>query len=47
MENYGLIVRELRTRAKLSIRTAAEKLGRSTGWLSEIENGKPLNFFMR
>ncbi len=38
MENHGLIIRHLRALASLSVREAARKIGRSTGWLSEIEN---------
>jgi transcriptional regulator with XRE-family HTH domain len=38
MEKHGLIIRHLRTLASLSVRDAARKIGRSTGWLSEIEN---------
>lgn len=38
MENYGVIIRHLRTLAGLSVRDTAKKVGRSIGWLSEIEN---------
>jgi transcriptional regulator with XRE-family HTH domain len=38
MENYGIIIRHLRRLAGLSVRATAEKIGRSVGWLSEIEN---------
>jgi transcriptional regulator with XRE-family HTH domain len=38
MENYGLIIRHLRALAGLSVRDTAQKIGRSIGWLSEIEN---------
>lgn len=38
MENPGLIIQHLRSLSGLSVRNAAEKLGRSIGWLSEIEN---------
>jgi transcriptional regulator with XRE-family HTH domain len=38
MDNYGLIIRHLRKLSKLNVRQAAEKIQRSTGWLSEIEN---------
>ncbi len=38
MENYGIIIRHLRGLAALSVRECALKIGRSTGWLSEIEN---------
>lgn len=39
-ENYGIIIRELRKLQVLCVRKCAEKIGRSIGWLSEIENGK-------
>lgn len=38
MDNYGLIIQRLRLLAGLSVREAAKKIGRSIGWLSEIEN---------
>jgi transcriptional regulator with XRE-family HTH domain len=38
-ENYGMIIRLLRRRCGLSIQNAAEKIGRSAGWLCEVENG--------
>ncbi len=38
LENHGIIIRELRRMHGLSVRKAAEKLGRSVGWVSEIEN---------
>ena len=37
--NYGLIVRELRKRAGLSLQKAASLIGKSYSWMSEIENG--------
>jgi transcriptional regulator with XRE-family HTH domain len=40
MENHGLIIRQLRKRAGLTIHAAAKKLDRSVGWLSEVENGR-------
>ena len=40
MENNGVIIRHLRSLAGLSVREAALKLGRSIGWLSEIENNR-------
>jgi transcriptional regulator with XRE-family HTH domain len=40
MENHGLIIRNLRKLAGLSVRATAKKIGRSTGWLSEIENSR-------
>lgn len=41
-ENYGLIIKLLRQKSKLSVRGFAESCGRSIGWLSEVENGKGL-----
>lgn len=38
MDNYGLIVRHLRLLAGLSVRQTSQKIGKSIGWLSEIEN---------
>jgi transcriptional regulator with XRE-family HTH domain len=40
MNHYGVILRKLRLLNKLQIKTAAARIGRSAGWLSEIENGK-------
>lgn len=40
MTNYGLILRKLRELKRLPIKEAARLIGRSAGWLSEIENGK-------
>lgn len=37
-DNYGMLIRILRKRAGLNVRKASQLLGRSTGWLSEIEN---------
>jgi len=36
--NYGVIIRQLRKIEGLSIRDFAQKIGRSSGWLSDIEN---------
>ena len=38
MDNYGVIIRHLRTLAGLSVRKAALKTNRSIGWISEVEN---------
>ena len=38
MENYGLIIRHLRRLAGLSVQLTAKKIGRSNGWISEVEN---------
>ena len=40
MSHYGVILRKLRELNQLSIKEAAKRVGRSAGWLSEIENGK-------
>lgn len=36
--HYGLIIKHLRKHSGLSVRKLAEKIGRSIGWISEIEN---------
>ena len=36
--NYGLILWSLRKKAGFSVRGMSKKIGRSIGWLSEIEN---------
>ena len=38
--NHGLIIRHLRMQAKLSVRKCAQKVEKSVGWISEIENGR-------
>lgn len=38
VNNHGIIIRELRKRSKLSIQKAPRLIGKSTGWLCEIEN---------
>ncbi|MBY0383789.1 helix-turn-helix domain-containing protein [bacterium] len=38
MENHGIIINRLRIMSGLSVQQAADKIGRSKGWLSEIEN---------
>lgn len=40
MNHYGVILKQLRLVQKLPIKAAAQKIGRSAGWLSEIENEK-------
>ncbi len=40
MESYGVILRKLREINQLKMKEAAVRIGRSTGWLSEVENGK-------
>lgn len=40
MKSYGVILRKLREINQLSLKPAAVKVGRSVGWLSEIENGR-------
>jgi transcriptional regulator with XRE-family HTH domain len=39
MQNYGLIIHHLRLLAGLSVQQTAKRIERSTGWLSEVENG--------
>ena len=39
LENHGPLLRELRARAGISLQILADKIGRSSGWLSEVENG--------
>lgn len=39
MHNYGLILKQLRQLNGDSLKTAAKKIQKSVGWLSEIENG--------
>lgn len=39
LENHGPLLRELRKRAGISLQNLADKIGRSSGWLSEVENG--------
>ena len=38
MESYGVIIQHLRALAGLSVQITAKKIGRSKGWLSEVEN---------
>ncbi len=38
VNNHGIIIRELRKRSKLSIQIAARLIGKSAGWLCEVEN---------
>jgi transcriptional regulator with XRE-family HTH domain len=40
MEHYGVVLKRLRLIRKLPIKTAAAQIGRSAGWLSEVENSK-------
>lgn len=40
MNNYGFILLKIRKEKGLTIKQAAQKIGRSTGWLSGIESGK-------
>jgi transcriptional regulator with XRE-family HTH domain len=39
-ENCGIILRQLRKLKGLSVQQTANVIGRSTGWLWEVENGK-------
>lgn len=38
MENYGLILQHLRNLAGLTLQQMSQKIGKSMGWLSEVEN---------
>jgi transcriptional regulator with XRE-family HTH domain len=40
LENHGIIIRELRTRAGFSVQKTAKMIQKSAGWLSEIESGR-------
>lgn len=40
MESYGVILKKLREINKLTLKKAAAHIGRSAGWLSEVENNK-------
>lgn len=40
MTNYGVVLRKLRELNQLPIKQAAKIIGRSPGWLSEIENDR-------
>jgi transcriptional regulator with XRE-family HTH domain len=40
MNNYGVILKKLRLVNRLTIKEAAKKIGKSTGWICEIENAK-------
>lgn len=43
MNNYGLILKQLRNMSGDSLKSAAKKIGKSVGWLSEVENGRGLS----
>ena len=38
MNNYGVILKKLRLVNRLTIKEAAKKIGKSTGWICEVEN---------
>ena len=40
MNHYGVILQKLREINQLTIKQAAQRIERSSGWLSQIENGK-------
>ncbi len=40
MDNYGVILKKLRLLNRLTIKEAAKKIGKSTGWICEAENAK-------
>ncbi len=39
MDNYGIIIQHFRHLAGMSVQQTAKKIGRSVGWLNEVENG--------
>jgi transcriptional regulator with XRE-family HTH domain len=41
-ENYGLILKLIRQKSDLSVRELARRIGKSIGWISEVENGSGL-----
>ena len=43
MDNYGLILKQLRNLNGHSLKTAAALIGKSVGWLSEVENARGLS----
>ena len=38
--HYGLIIKHLREHSRLSVHKLAERIGKSTGWVSEVENSR-------
>jgi transcriptional regulator with XRE-family HTH domain len=40
MNHYGVVLKKLRELNQLTVKQAAQKIGRSSGWISQIENGK-------
>lgn len=40
MNNYGVILRKLRELNRLTVKQAAQQIGRSSGWISQIENSR-------
>lgn len=43
MNNQGLILKKLRRLKGLSLKSAAQHIGKSVGWLSEVENSRGLS----
>lgn len=43
MNNYGLILKQLRQINGYSLKTAAQMVGKSVGWFSEVENCRGLS----
>ena len=41
MNHFGIILRKIRTDNALTLKAASSLIQRSTGWLSEVESGKP------
>jgi len=40
MNHHGVILRKIRESKGLTVKQAAQMIGRSTGWISQIENDK-------
>lgn len=40
MNNYGLILKQLRQLNRLTLKSTAKLIGKSVGWFSEVENGR-------
>ncbi len=40
MNHYGVILKKLRELNQLTVKQAAQKIGRSSGWISQVENNR-------
>lgn len=40
MNRYGVILKKLRELNQLTVKQAAQKIGRSSGWISQVENDR-------